>query len=233
MAGNREVVQYYLEGLPLKSQYAESGRRAIELCMQQKFDLILLDISMPEIDGITAIREIREIERQKACQSSRIVAMTAHAFREIKESLLDEGFDEILTKPFSKTDLLAVLAGLRDGENLPPNLQTHAPPPIACWEEVAVPSSLVTLIPKFLEIMLCEHEKMVKPLREGDFQSLAELSHANKGVASMYGFRPLAVRLEELESLANVRDRGQSTVVWNDLGRFLSDLADTCPVSDE
>lgn len=232
MVGNREVVQYYLEGLPVKAKYADSGRRAIELCVQQKFDLVLLDISMPEIDGITAIREIREIERQKAYQPSRIVAMTAHAFQEIKESLLDEGFDEILTKPFSKTDLLAVLAGLSDADDLPLNPQLQTPSAVSCWENVDIPSSLVTLIPKFLEIMLCEHEKMIEPLRAGDFQCLADLSHANKGVAGMYGFSLLVEIFEELEVLANSHDAERGKDAWDDLGRLLSDLADTCPVTD-
>lgn len=232
MEGNREVVQYYLEGLPVKVEYAENGRRAIELCMKQKFDLVLLDISMPEIDGITAIREIREIQRQKAYKPSRIVAMTAHAFQEIKDSLLDEGFDEILTKPFSKTDLLAVLAGLTDADELSLDQQLQGQSAVSCWENVEVPSTLVTLIPKFLDIMLCEHEKMREFLRAGDFQSLADLSHANKGVAGMYGFSPLAKILDELESLAKSHDAGQGEDVWADLGRLLSDLADTCPVTD-
>ncbi|WP_163338563.1 ATP-binding protein [Desulfopila sp. IMCC35008] len=233
MAGNREVVQYYLEGLPLHAEYADSGRGAIEKCMRHGFDLILLDISMPEVDGITAIREIREIERQKGTPPSRIVAMTAHAFQEIKESLLDEGFDEILTKPFSRTDLLVVLAGVINEVPVAGlEREVVVSPADVSWQDVEVPDSLVTLIPKFLEIMLCEHEKIGEVIRSVNYLSIVELSHANKGVAGMYGFTPVMKMFAALEQAGTERDHLRCCEMWDDLASVISDLADTCPVTD-
>lgn len=233
MAGNREVVQYYLEGLPLYAEYADSGRGAIEKCMRGGFNLILLDISMPEVDGITAIREIREIERQKGSAPSRIVAMTAHAFQEIKESLLDEGFDEILTKPFSRTDLLVVLAGVMNEESVAGiDRVTLVSPADVSWQDVEVPDSLVTLIPKFLEIMLCEHEKIGEVIRSENYPTIVELSHASKGVAGMYGFTPVMKMFAGLEQAGAERDHLRCCEMWDDLAIVISDLADTCPVTD-
>ena len=232
VAGNREVVQFYLDGYGAQTAYAESGGAAIELCMRQRFDTILLDISMPGMDGISAIREIREIERQKGGRPVRIVAMTAHAFQEIQESLLHEGFDGILTKPFSRADLLAVLAEECDGLTVGRANSYEVSAADASWQDVDVPASLVTLIPKFLEIMLCEHEKMGELLRAGQFRMLSDLSHANKGVAGMYGFMPLMGLLAEFEQSARQQSWEQGSQIWTDIGRMLADLADTCPVSD-
>ena len=80
---------------------AQNGRQAIELARRNDLHLIILDIMMPELDGITAMREIRSFS------NTPIILLTAKSEEEDMISGLDSGADDYVTKPFSKTELLA------------------------------------------------------------------------------------------------------------------------------
>jgi CheY-like chemotaxis protein len=83
---------------------AANGREAIELCKNYKFDLILLDLEMPEADGYTALAEIR-----KQYPSIPAIAFTAAIFEDIENKLLQKGFNDYVLKPFAPHDLNAKL----------------------------------------------------------------------------------------------------------------------------
>jgi CheY-like chemotaxis protein len=88
---------------------AESGRRALELLdAQGKFDLILMDVQMPDMDGYEATAEIRQRERGSG-RHIPIVAMTAHAMVGDKERCLLAGMDQYVTKPVRKKDLFEAM----------------------------------------------------------------------------------------------------------------------------
>ncbi|MBR4125494.1 MAG: response regulator [Victivallales bacterium] len=92
-------------GLPYRT--AENGRVALELCQQQHFDLIFMDIQMPIMDGYTAIREIRKLPDSA---TTVIVALTASAFQEDVEQALGAGSTGFIPKPFERDQLLLCIA---------------------------------------------------------------------------------------------------------------------------
>jgi CheY-like chemotaxis protein len=73
------------------------------------FDAILMDIRMPELDGIEVTRRIRRVESEMARGHTPIIALTANAFDEDRDQCLKAGFDEFLTKPIDREDLIACL----------------------------------------------------------------------------------------------------------------------------
>ncbi len=85
---------------------ASDGRHAVNCALTQKFDLILMDIQMPEMDGVTACKEIRKTPLN---QHTPVVAVTAHAMSGERERLLGEGMDDYLTKPIEEHILEQVL----------------------------------------------------------------------------------------------------------------------------
>ena len=87
---------------------AENGLRAVQAWDSQRFDLILMDVQMPEMDGLAAIREIRARESRSA-EHIPILAVTAHALDGDKERCLESGADGYLSKPFKAGDLLAAV----------------------------------------------------------------------------------------------------------------------------
>jgi signal transduction histidine kinase/CheY-like chemotaxis protein/HPt (histidine-containing phosphotransfer) domain-containing protein len=103
---NRALVQAILEPRGHRITTVEDGRKALEACKSTPFDIVLMDVQMPEMDGLQATRAIREFEKESG--SNRrvpIVAMTAFAGSEDRQICIDAGMDDYLTKPV-KSDLL-------------------------------------------------------------------------------------------------------------------------------
>ncbi len=108
--------------------HASSGQSALEILAQNTFDIILMDIQLPEMDGIEVTGRIRSNTTLAVSQSIPIIAMTAHAMPEDKRALLASGFSDYIAKPITIEDLLACLkkASL---EILAPNTTSDPPSP--------------------------------------------------------------------------------------------------------
>ena len=105
---NREVLAAMIEIDGHRVTFAENGLQAVEAIGAQPFDLVLMDLHMPELDGIGATRTIRALGGPAATVP--IVALTADAFAETRQRCLDAGMDEFLTKPVGLAELRRLLA---------------------------------------------------------------------------------------------------------------------------
>lgn len=95
---NLRLLNTWLQATPVHLDLAFSGEMAIQLCQQHEYDLILMDIQMPNMDGLETTRKIREIEINFGVP---IIAVTAHALESEKQHFLDSGMDDFLAKPIS------------------------------------------------------------------------------------------------------------------------------------
>ncbi|MBV1776077.1 response regulator [Burkholderiaceae bacterium DAT-1] len=109
-AMNRKLALALLQGGGHRITIAVNGREAVEHYQTQRFDLVLMDMQMPEMDGLQATRNIREIEDGKG--HTPIVAMTANASPEDRRKCIESGMDEFLTKPLSIDALRALIADI-------------------------------------------------------------------------------------------------------------------------
>lgn len=107
---NREVASGMLEFLGCRVDLAEDGRQAVEAVTAHRYDLILMDCQMPDMDGFAATNAIRRRER-RAEQGDHIpiIALTANAMEGDRERCLASGMDDYLSKPFSQADLEAAI----------------------------------------------------------------------------------------------------------------------------
>lgn len=103
---NLRLVTTLLKDLKIKVDTAESGMQAVALSKDKVYDAILMDIQMPEMNGLEATRTIRA---NATNQSTPVIALTAHAMANEREILLDSGMDDYMTKPVSEQDLINVL----------------------------------------------------------------------------------------------------------------------------
>ncbi len=94
----------------------ENGMEAISAIKNNSFDVVLMDIQMPVVDGEQATREIRKIDR---FENLPIAAITANAMSDAKDRFLDIGMNSVLSKPFSKTELLELVDHLGGGPDEP------------------------------------------------------------------------------------------------------------------
>ena len=106
---NRMLVQSYLKSTPYQIEIAENGEIAVEKYMSGQYDLVLMDMQMPVMDGYTATREIRKWETEHSVRPKPIIALTANALKEDARRSLDAGCTAHLTKPIKKTPLLQAI----------------------------------------------------------------------------------------------------------------------------
>ena len=110
---NQQVALRHLNSAGYQVDLAENGQQAIEACKRKSYDLILMDIQMPIMDGYEATQGIRKLETHHTTTQSLnhvpIIAMTAHAMKGHKESCLEAGMDDYISKPLRKKDLLAMV----------------------------------------------------------------------------------------------------------------------------
>jgi two-component system sensor histidine kinase/response regulator len=105
---NRAVASAILEKCGHSLVHAANGREAVEAAAREAFDLIFMDVQMPEMDGYEATRRIRAAERTTG-RHTPIAAMTAHAMASDRERCLSAGMDDYLSKPLDKAELFALL----------------------------------------------------------------------------------------------------------------------------
>ncbi|MGM0576929.1 MAG: response regulator [Myxococcota bacterium] len=110
---NRKVAQSLLEQRGHEPVMVQDGRAAVERLGRERFDVILMDVRMPDMDGLEATRAIRARERETG-EHVAIVAMTAHAMKGDREQCLDAGMDDYVSKPVRADDLVAALRRVLD-----------------------------------------------------------------------------------------------------------------------
>ncbi len=106
---NRLVFEKMVKDLDIELHFAENGAEAVELFRKLEPDIVFMDISMPEIDGKEAARQIRALEKSRGGHVP-IVAMTAHGLKGDEEDILAAGLDHYLTKPMSKARIVRRIA---------------------------------------------------------------------------------------------------------------------------
>lgn len=102
---NQKVALMVIQKMGYTADVAPNGKVAVEKFSQNHYDLILMDIMMPEMDGLEATRLIREIEKQRGGKRTRIVALTANAMKDDREKCFEAGLDDYISKPFKPADL--------------------------------------------------------------------------------------------------------------------------------
>lgn len=115
---NRQIGAAMLKTLRCEVELATNGREACERCEAKRYDIVVMDCDMPEMDGLAATREIRR--RETAAREAGyivadrlpIIALTANAGRSDRDNCLDAGMDDFVTKPFRRADLRIVMGRL-------------------------------------------------------------------------------------------------------------------------
>ena len=111
---NQKITTYNLRKYNHKVSIANNGLEAVNLFKEKKFDLILMDIMMPVMDGLEATREIRKIEKaNKLNEYTPIIAVTANTLDNDREKCLSWGMDEFIAKPFDMNQLNEILQTLK------------------------------------------------------------------------------------------------------------------------
>jgi CheY-like chemotaxis protein len=112
-AVNQKLAMRLLDRLGYQADLAENGREAITALERAPYDVVLMDVQMPEMDGLEATREIRR--RRLGANNLHIIAMTANAMQGDRELCIEAGMDDYLSKPINRDDLARALDKVATG----------------------------------------------------------------------------------------------------------------------
>jgi CheY-like chemotaxis protein/HPt (histidine-containing phosphotransfer) domain-containing protein len=237
---NQTVATRMLQKMGHSTVVAGNGKEALLLLTTHRFDLILMDIQMPEMDGLTASRKIRESERKTHLHLP-IIAMTAHAMKGDRERCIEAGMDGYVSKPISSKEVAEAIASIL-------RLQSEGTPVISLEAKQAdamspiEPSRIVwnmgetlerlggdeTLFHEVIEIFLDDVPKHMASLRRaiaaGDAEAVEEAAHTLKGELGYLGISEISQKARELEELGRNSDLRFAGDLYATLASELSEL---------
>jgi CheY-like chemotaxis protein len=107
---NQKVVCSMLRRAGCIVTLAANGKEAVDLFFANQFDLVLMDVQMPVMDGLQAVSQVRKDEQRRGLTRTPIIALTAHASQAQHDQCIAHGMDAVITKPIKRAALLAALA---------------------------------------------------------------------------------------------------------------------------
>ncbi|WP_422039697.1 PAS domain S-box protein [Roseibium sp.] len=222
-ATNQIVVSHALRSAGCDIDIANNGKEAVQAASKRDYDCILMDISMPEMDGIEATRRIRQGQRNL---KTPIVALTAYSLRGDRERFLDSGMSDFLAKPVEKEDLLACISRnvsrIVAGE--PETVPSGTKASLEAAREIlgTMPDELKQkLLQQFVDDTLKRRTAALEAAEANEPEKLEQATHALKSVAGTFGALELATIATTVNTL--VRD-GKETAA---MGK-MDDLSDIC-----
>lgn len=114
--GNIVVLSYILSSINCSYDIAKTGLEAVQQWKEKHYDLILMDVQMPEMDGLTATRTIRKMEEERGLENTPIIGLTAHALVADKQKCIDAGMNDYLSKPIVEVDLKEAILKILEGD---------------------------------------------------------------------------------------------------------------------
>jgi PAS domain S-box-containing protein len=190
---------------------AANGKEVLQLLEQQSYDLILMDCQMPEMDGYTTTRIIRN-ELASPKREVPIIAVTASALQQDKEKVFAAGMDDFIPKPFEQADLFnKILSVVRRNPDSVPQLQISKESQEKLFDLSFLKSiagedlyELEEIILKFIEKLPVEIALMEQAMAERNFKQMGTYAHKIKANVRFFGIEPLFEIMELLEKAGTI-----------------------------
>jgi PAS domain S-box-containing protein len=216
-ADNQRLLRMQLSGAGASVVSAANGQMAVELATTQPFDLILMDMQMPVMDGYTATVELR-----RRGIKIPIIALTAYAMAEDRDKCIASGCDSYLSKPVDEETLLSAVNHAMGNDRAPVRQKNRGldgtvfEPPSGGQEHGRIRSSLaddprmIEIIPAFVERLPSKVQKMLDFLERQDLVALQHVVHELVGTAGGYGFAPVSPQARRAEQAIRAHDDVES-----------------------
>lgn len=211
---NQKVVLKLLRRAGHQVTLAANGREALTILEQQAMDLVLMDIQMPELDGLGATAAIRAREQASGAKRMPIIAMTAHAMPEDAARFLEAGMDGYISKPidFAKLDeVLRRLTPATGGSDLPASLASVLS---YCDDDWATAQEVIET---FLKTSTQYLGVIADSVEINQYQAAAQAAHRLKGGAVYFGSAAVDAAVQAFEQAAQQADAARVTQTWQAL----------------
>jgi CheY-like chemotaxis protein len=172
---NAFLIRAYLEGAPYVIEHARDGQAGFDLFRTESFDVVLMDVQMPVLDGHAATLRMRQWEAACQRRPTPIIALTAHAFKEEEDLCVSAGCTAFLSKPIRKATLLSALA-------------RHCTNAECAQPEFDIPPEVQALVSRYKEGLNRDLRKLSEALSVRNFDAIRIIGHNMKGAGASYGF---------------------------------------------
>jgi two-component system sensor histidine kinase/response regulator len=204
-----------------------NGQQAVEAMQRQVFDVVLMDIQMPEMNGLEATAAIRAVERG-AGRRLPIIAMTAHAMAGDRERCLAAGMDGYVAKPIRIADMFATIAALVAGEA---PLEDGAA--VIVDEQKLLSHGFAgnaSLLADVIDAFVIETPPALATMRDAvdarDLPALARAAHKMKGTVGVFTTGPALAAAVELETAAKANDVARAREALSKFEKRIGELGD-------
>jgi two-component system, sensor histidine kinase and response regulator len=209
---NQTVILHMLTHLGHVPTIVNNGKEALQALRTGTFDLVFMDVQMPEMDGLAATRQIRESEKTSGAHIP-IVAMTAHAMKGDRETCLDAGMDGYIAKPVTGKEIAKKIANIFEKKNEIQDNFAHAQSQPSSWDPLNAlervdgdEALLRELIQIFLEESPKQVEKLTRAVEAGDIATIERTAHSLKGELKYLGLAQAAEQAWEFERVGRGGD---------------------------
>jgi len=210
---NRLLIEHYLRSELVELRFAFTGQEALDAVRRgEKFDLILMDIDMPVMDGIEATKAIRAWEESHA-GATPIVALTADAMSDAVHASLNAGCVAHVAKPVERGTLLSTIQRYANGNRSRPNQASATIFPVS--------KEVLALVPQYLASKQKQIEEAREALISRDFGPIRRFGHNLKGTGRGYGFPAIEELGREIEKAAAEADVSRVAQQLDALYRFV------------
>ena len=225
---NQKFLQRLLERMGHLTALAADGCEAVQFYEAGEFDLIFMDVQMPEMDGYAATAAIRELERSSG-KHVPIIAMTAYALKGDREKCLAAGMDDYLSKPARLAEIEEAIHRVTvKGNGQVSVLPDPTIPASAAWDRAAALDRLggdESLLNELIEVFFNDYPvlaaRLTEALARGDIASLRESAHTLKGSLGVLGLEETAGLAQAIESASQVED---ATTAVSLIDRFMAEI---------
>jgi PAS domain S-box-containing protein len=210
---NTKLALLLLERLGHRADVVGNGREALEALRRERYDVVLMDVEMPEMDGLEASRRIHAEWLND--RRPRIIAMTANAMQGDRETCLAAGMDDYLSKPIRRDELAAALERAPALGASPSDTEDALDP--AALEALEAATDDPAFVAELVETFRRDAPKLLEAMRSspegGDGETLRRAAHTLKSNARTFGAGSLADLCEELEATATAGARDNVTAL--------------------
>jgi len=232
---NQTLARKLLERWGHRPRVAGDGSEALELLEREPFDLVLMDVQMPETDGLEATRRLRQREKEEGREHVPVIALTAHARPSDREECLEAGMDDYVAKPIDSDVLIEIIDRL-----------VPAPTAVRRWEEMQAPEEETgedefdvegalaridgdrELLREIAGLFLEEAPRLLERIRHAmdrhDSETVRRAAHTLKGTVTNFAADSTRQRARQLEKLAEKDEMEEAAELFPEVETRLSRL---------